>query len=297
MLMREALGKVVTVRVQPAIAAEPVGTLAPLATVTAIKIVEDLDHPADREYQWLQLEDATFANYAYPPAGIRFEWLDAPQGPSFPFDLYRVKWDFEAFPYGFAPRPAAVQRLEPYDHTLMDETIQNLWFDQIKIEGQGLSQDDLLHAWRWLTGSKRFLANGQGTDVRCDYISGERLDEPLPGIFPLASAGNVLRGTPDDDRVDHLRVDTLHPGMTYPSDLSHAKHPWWIHYGTSSTGRRLADGTYLCNPLSTRFWEGRHAPYPLFSSAPVRIEMRFLQRIPAGTPLPSPYNPPRDFSL
>lgn len=293
MLMREVLGKTVSIRPDPVVTVEPIGTLEPLSTVTGIKIVDDADHPGDPEYRWLMLEDGTYVNYDYPPAGLRFDWLDAPTGPRFPFDLYRVKWDFQVYPFGFASRPAAFQRLKPQDHTLMDETMQNLWFDQIKLEGGGLARDELLQAWRWLTASDRFITNGQGPDILRDYIRQERLDERLPGIFPLASAGNVLRGTPDYDGRAFLAVDTLRPGMTFPSDLSHDKHPWWIHYATTTTGRKLPDGTYLCNPFSTRNWVGRNAPHPVLASETVRIEMRFLDRIPAGTPVPSPYNPPR----
>lgn len=293
MLMREMLGKVVSVRPEPTVMKERVGTLEPGATVTAVGIVDDLERPGDPEYRWLKLPDATYVNYIHPPAGLRFDWIDAPQGPTFPFDLFRVKWDFQMYPYGFASRPAAFQRLKPHDHTLLDERLQQLWFEQIKIEGRGLSDDELRRAWRWLTASDRFITNGQGPDVRRDYILGVRLDEPLPGIFPLASAGNVLRGKVEFDREEYLAVDTLRPGMTFPADLSHAKYPWWIHYATTTTGRKLADGTYLCNPFSTKTWMGRNAPHPVISSEPVRIEMRFLDRIPAGMPVPSPYNPAR----
>jgi hypothetical protein len=293
MLMRELLGKNVSVRPEPVVTAEPAGMLEPFVTVTAVKVVEDRDHPGDPEYRWLQLEDGRYVNYEHPPAGLRFEWLDAPQGPSFPFDLYRVKWDFQVYPYGFTSRPAAFQRLQPHDRTLMDETIQKLWYEQVKREGRGLSEDELLQVWRWLTASNRFITNGQGPDILCDYIVRERLEARLPGIFPLASAGNVLRGTTEFDGRTFLLVDTLRPGMTFPSDLCYEKHPWWIHYATTTTGRKLADGTYLCSPFSTRIWVGRNAPHPVISSGPARIDLRFLDRIPAGTPLPSPYNPPR----
>jgi hypothetical protein len=156
-----------------------------------------------------------------------------------------------------------------------------------------LSEEDLLHAWRWLTASNRFITNGQGPDIRRDYISNERMDMSLPGIFSLASAGNVIKGTPEFDGRSYLVVDTLTSNMQFPSDLCHARYPWWIHYGTTTTGRKLEDGTYLCNPFSTNTWVGRNAPYPLLASMPVRIEMRYLDRIPAGTRVPSPYNPPR----
>ena len=176
----------------------------------------------------------------------------------------------------------------------MDSTIQHLWFDQIKREGLGLSDAELVQAWKWLTASNRFITNGQGPDVRRDYILNQRMDQPLPGIFSMASSGNVLKGTPVFDKIWYLVVETLTPNMNFPTDLSHAKHPWFVHYATTTTTKKLADGTYLCNPFSTKTWVGRNAPHPVFATHEVRLDMNYLEKLPAGTPIPSPYNPARE---
>ena len=298
MKFKEILGKTVSMRSAPVVTAAKIGSIAPYATVAALQVVDDLDHPGNAQYKWIQLAGGMYANYIYPPNGLRFQWLDAPHtSPSFSIDLYRVKWDFQVYTSGFAARPAAFQRLQPFDHTLMDAEIQRLWFHQIELEGHGLSQEVLLQVWRWLTASNRFITNGQGPDIRRDYILNQRMDQQLPGIFSLASSGNVLKGRPEFDKVWWLVVDTLTPNMSFPSDLCYIKYPWWIHYGTTTTTKKLADKTYLCNPFTTNIWQGRNAPYPLFASQEVRIEMRYLDKLPAGTPLPSPYNPPRNVGV
>jgi hypothetical protein len=298
MKVQEMLGKTVSMRSAPAATGNKIGTIAPYSTISALQIVDDLDHPGDPRYKWLQIASGIYVNYVYPPTGARFRWLDPPpSGKTFPFDLYRVKWDFEIYVNGFAARPAAFQRMRPFDHTLMDEAIQHLWFDQIRLEGAGLPQAELLHAWRWMTASNRFITNRQGPDVQRDYILNERMDKPLPGLFPLASSGNVLKGTPVFDKMWYLAVETMDPTMDFPADLSYDKYPWWIHYGTTTTGKKLADGTYACNPFSTNTWVGRNAPHPIFSTQPVRIDMTLLEKIPAGAPVPSPYNPPRVHSI
>ncbi len=295
MKLTELLGKSVSIRTGPASTASKIGTIDPYSTIGALRIVDDSDYPADAHYQWLEMGSGLYVNYVYPPQGLRFRWLDPPStGLAFPFDLYRVKWDFQIYVHGFAGRPAAFQRLLPFDQTQMDSEIQHMWFDQIKLEGAGLPDADLEHAWRWLTASNRFITNGQGPDVRRDYILNERMDEPLPGVYPMGSAGNVLKGTPIFDRIWYLEVETITPNMDLPADLSHAKYPWLIHYATTTTTKKLDDGTYQCNPFSTKTWIGRNAPHPVIASRETRLDMSYLEKIPAGTLLPSPYNPTRN---
>ena len=55
MKVQELLGKTVSVRSAATVKAAKVGTIPPREIVTAIKIVDDLDHPGDPEYRWLML--------------------------------------------------------------------------------------------------------------------------------------------------------------------------------------------------------------------------------------------------
>ena len=84
MRAKEKLGKTVTIRMQPSSTAAPTGEVVlPYFTVEYTAIVDDLEHPGAAEYRWLQLGDAKFVNYVYPPNGLRFDVLpvEPPPGP------------------------------------------------------------------------------------------------------------------------------------------------------------------------------------------------------------------------
>ena len=82
---QEALGKSVTVRTSPHVVAgnssPTVPNIAPHAIVTYVGIVDDLDHPSDPAYKWLDLGGGSFVNYVYPPNGQRFTLLTPPPPP------------------------------------------------------------------------------------------------------------------------------------------------------------------------------------------------------------------------
>lgn len=239
----------------------------------------------DTDHLNLIFRDGTAQTFVLPAA--------PPPGPGTPPQLYRQRHDYELYPTTFAARPAEVFRLNPFDHTLLNKALQEMWFGQIKIEGAGLSFEILAKTWQWLTRSNCDLTNGQGTDRRRDYILNVRMGEPLPGIFPLGLGGNVYVGTEEVYRGEKsLRVTTLSQSYI-PTDLSHANYPWLIHYGTVTTSRKLSNGTYAVIPFSTNYWQGRNAPQPLVASEPVWIGMDMLEKLPAGARPPSPYNPPR----
>ena len=94
MKVQELLGKTVSIRSEPRATATKMGAIDPFSTITAPQIVDDLDHRGDPRYKWLELGAGIYVNYIYPPNGLRFRWLDAPGTTTFPFDLFRVKWDF-----------------------------------------------------------------------------------------------------------------------------------------------------------------------------------------------------------
>lgn len=211
-----------------------------------------------------------------------------------PVQLYQQLQDWQLWPDTFEDRPAAVFRLEPFDHSIMDCPVQEMYFGQIRIEGNGLPAEYCFMAWKWLTRSNAYLTNGQGPDIRRDCILNLRNDQPWPGIFPLGLGGNVYRGV-EEMRGGQmcLRVATLMPGMAYPPDLSYKTHPWFIHYGTVTTSKKLPDGSYVVNSFSKPYWVGRNAPSPLMASSPVWIPMSMVRKLAPGAPAPCPYNPPR----
>ena len=84
MRAKEKLGKTVTIRTQPRVTADNVtgNVVLPNAIVNYVAIADDLDHPGSASYRWLQLADKQYANYIYPPNGLRFDLLpDAPPAP------------------------------------------------------------------------------------------------------------------------------------------------------------------------------------------------------------------------
>jgi len=84
MRAKEKLGKTVTMRSQPSSTGYPTGQVVlPYFTVDYTAIVDDLEHPGDASYKWLQLGDKEYVNYIYPPNGLRFDLLpvEPPPGP------------------------------------------------------------------------------------------------------------------------------------------------------------------------------------------------------------------------
>ncbi len=80
---REKLGKTVSIRSQPsASGAATSNVVLPYQTVTYIATVDDLDHPGDASYKWLQLGTNQYANYIYPPDGLRFDLVDDTSPPT-----------------------------------------------------------------------------------------------------------------------------------------------------------------------------------------------------------------------
>ena len=77
---QELLGKTVTVRSSPQVISGNSTTeaIAPHAVVDYIDIVDDIQHPGDANYKWLHLGSSRYANYIYPPNGLRFTLLAPP---------------------------------------------------------------------------------------------------------------------------------------------------------------------------------------------------------------------------
>lgn len=81
MLLKEKLGKIVTIRDKPAVGGNPVGSLAPYALVEADDaLIADVYGNT-----WAKI-DAGYVAYDYPPNGLRFEILGTPPPP----DTYPV---------------------------------------------------------------------------------------------------------------------------------------------------------------------------------------------------------------
>lgn len=206
-----------------------------------------------------------------------------------PRQLYRVKHDYELHPNGdFLARPAEVFRLDPQHYTKLTEAWQRFWHARIEDEMRHIATAaQIIDAWRYLTHSERAFTNGQGPDLRRDYITGERLDQPLPGLSSLICGGNVLAGV---EQGDELIVETLDGNQPPPMGITRATHPHLIQYGTVSTKQKLANGSYKVTKFTVAKMMGCNAPVPILANREVRIKLSMLVKLPLESPVPSPYN-------
>lgn len=229
--------------------------------------------------------------------------------------LYQAKWDHEiseavATRYGitsFNDRGNGLPmifRPAPFNKSLLTESLQNLWYANIVREGAGLSVDQLHQAWRWMTDHNRAYTNGVGPDILRDYILQERMDLELPGIFPLITGGGVYAGNETTYQgIRQLEVEHIPHNYQYtPGDVAIFRNhfPWLIAYAVNSTKNKLTNdpsmpygGDYLVNPWTTELWQGRNAPVPLIAREAIYYPLELLKKLPLGSPVPSPYNPPR----
>jgi len=84
-LAKEKLGKTITTRTQPASRPDnSAGTILPNAEFEFVAYADDLDHPGDPNYKWVELTDGSFANYIYPPNGLRLDILREPSTDPIP---------------------------------------------------------------------------------------------------------------------------------------------------------------------------------------------------------------------
>ncbi len=104
MQAKEKLGKTVTIRAQPRASGNATGNVVlPYLTVTYVAIVDDLDHPANASYKWLQLGTNQYVNYIYPPNGVRFDLIGdspppPPPPPPQPLPSITLKWSTPTAP-------------------------------------------------------------------------------------------------------------------------------------------------------------------------------------------------------
>jgi GH25 family lysozyme M1 (1,4-beta-N-acetylmuramidase) len=77
---KEKLGKTVTIRKTPRVASgnSTNKSIFPYTTISFIGVVDDLDYPGNPNYKWLDLGNGEYANYIYPPNGLRFDILTQP---------------------------------------------------------------------------------------------------------------------------------------------------------------------------------------------------------------------------
>lgn len=220
--------------------------------------------------------------------------------------LYQVKHDYELYklPDGSVDTSKLRQnmpevfRLEPFHYTAMTQPIQEFMFSLLGLELAKVGVTDLelvKYTWSKLYGSTTAFANGQGVDIRRDYIRGINLDQPLPGLMSIICGGNVLTGIETTAKWGSqvqpcLQVEAIVAQASMPDYRTRDEAPTKIQYATICTLAELPDRTYKVTRFSAPAYQGANSPVPVLVSQQVYFPLRLLKKLPMGADVPSPYN-------
>lgn len=224
---------------------------------------------------------------------------DSYQSPLHPLRQYYVGRQDDQIEPNLYTRPGLnrpmVFRMQTYGSFPMTEAVQKFLFDLNRTDDEERDRDqfaDLYDTWSTNEGKIREGAN---------FITGERLDQPLPRWSHLYCGRNVFCGkeTVADGTYDIpfgtrvLEVETLDP-LNLPAGLSYETHPHLIHHCNIIVDNKV-DGLYQVNPFRSARVTPPYKPayYGLMGKSGQRlhIEMWKLIKLPLGTMLPNPYNP------
>jgi len=190
--------------------------------------------------------------------------------------LYYVKHDYELGGVRASAPTPEVFRLEEWHFSEMIESWQ--WFCFTLLESN-------VQAFNGVWNSYRAFSNDHGVDLFRNYITGQRLDKPLPAMASLVCGGNVLAGREEGG---YLIVETMDGNEPPPAGVTRVTHPWLIQVATICTTTKLSDGTYKVTSFPQL--DGRDVLVPIVASRPVQIPLSNLVRLPQGSAMPSPYN-------
>lgn len=206
--------------------------------------------------------------------------------------LYRVKHWYETGEMKETSRPE-VRPMDPKVYTPMTEAFQwecfDLLFWDCRFGNRTAITADEKRIFNSVFGTATFIANGQGVETHRNYITGERMDYPLPGYMSLVMGGAVLTGTP----VTIGGVARLQVAIPRTPVPAASLQPWEKQHATWFVTPEDDLGVWHVNPFPQR--GGRNgAPVivPIFCSVPVTIPMTELELLPPGAPIPNPYIPP-----
>lgn len=197
--------------------------------------------------------------------------------------LYRVMHDMELG----GVRAVVLERnvplpeiypLFPNQHTSLNYAWQWLWKD---INPQLTNME-----WRKLLGNERAFCNDQGFekdgDPRVDYVNGLAVGAEEPKIEALLLGGMVVTGVETVYRGEMaLQVDVLDGNQPPPSVNWMRQHPEFMGQAVSVR----PDGRVQSFSLT---------PYPEYvpliaHDLPVYYPLDFLEKLPKGAPVPSPF--------
>ncbi|MBI2758780.1 MAG: hypothetical protein HYX49_08890 [Chloroflexi bacterium] len=234
--------------------------------------------------------------------------VDAPEG------LFgRVKHDYEIYGVSRPERnndPLWIKGL-PETHKLQNSTFMPLtraWqeylfgmFKKVAL-ANGLSDSSATDIWlknefRVATRGNAFWTNNHGNNNGfADYINGTNINSKPMASETIVTGGAYLEVL-DNGKVYNIRgvacyaVRTLDGNQSPPSldDFNPFFQSPVTFFATTSRREKLADGTRLVEELGPL--DGMNCPFPVMGNGTVNyIPVDVLQLLPAGSPVPSPYN-------
>jgi hypothetical protein len=227
-----------------------------------------------------------------------------------PVQLYQVLHDYEIPNKEIRAGMPEVMRLEPNVATIMDEDFQWFAFDLLfwryrQGDRSGIT-DVEKRIWNSVYQGRpgRFITNGAGVEEYANFITGERLPFShnfigYPKFYNLVCGGNVLTGSEiqADNGERLLLVQALSGVMPSVYNVRRSTCPWLVQVGTSQTGDFIpGTQTTRVEPFpqfanAGMAWVDVHVP--IASPRPATYPLRYLRKLPLGSAVPSPYNPPR----
>lgn len=175
-----------------------------------------------------------------------------------------------------APCPE-VYRLEPHHYSEMTEAWQHFMFD--------INPGMLPNNFAGLYNNSTAFTNENGfTDnpatSRADYINMETLDRPNPRIATLICGGAALSGMVEGT---DLIVNTLNGNQPPPNikRINPQTTPWFFFRAVI-----IGDGGGV---YEFPYMKGKDVWVPIIARFQVRFPLSKLHKLPADTPIPSPY--------
>ena len=221
--------------------------------------------------------------------------------------LYRIRHDFELDPPHVRPslRPGhgLPETVKMYDNrwTVMSEAWQWYMFDLLCLAKFGhwnrdaLTQeqfDYLARAFTSLYKGDRFRTNKNGVNDHNNHVTGEMTGEE-PKTEPITTGGNIVDviGGPYSLPGGGIWMKVRTIGGARPpriEEVNQLTHPELVH--TATIVRLEEDGSHRV--IQFPQLDGVSVPFPNISAEDHNyIRLERLERLPEGSPIPSPYWP------
>ena len=222
---------------------------------------------------------------------------------------YRVKWDWEIEEFeggvrDVAPAPCVFRCGELNNHlnghfTPLNRAWQFFWFDLCchvvfgKFHGELEKKDfeRLADKWTGVGGTTTaFMNNGNGLDVRRNYVKEIQTDQRDAAIYTLVCGGATLTGTPVKNANNRMMLNVDHFDGTQPPPPVETVDPFTdprVYFATIIGTKKVADG-FKVFPFPQ--FKGKDVPIPLVASTDIFFPLDLLVKL-ENAQKPRPYFP------